>query len=84
MLTGNIQSVAPDDVDAVITSEAREVDSEEYVRDLSLSGKKKGLILIAHEAGEEAGMVMFTDWLPTIIPGLKVINVPTTDRMWIA
>jgi putative NIF3 family GTP cyclohydrolase 1 type 2 len=83
-LVGNIQGLAPDDVDAVVTSEAREVDSEEYVRDLSLSGKKKGMILIAHEAGEEAGMVLFTEWFPTIIPAVKIVNIPTTDRMWIA
>ncbi len=83
-LANNIAGLAPDDVDAVITSEAREVDSEEYVRDLNLSGKKKGMILIAHEAGEEAGMVLFTEWFPTILPGVKVVNIKTTDRMWIA
>lgn len=80
-LANNVLGLAPDDVDAVVTFEAREVDSGEYVRDLSLSGEKKGMILIAHEAGEEAGMVLFTDWLPTIIPGLKVVDVPTRDRM---
>jgi Duf34/NIF3 (NGG1p interacting factor 3) len=83
-LANNIAGLEPADVDAVITSEAREVDSIEYVRDLGLCGKKKGMILIAHEAGEEAGMVLFTEWLSTIIPGLKVVNIKTTDRMWIA
>jgi putative NIF3 family GTP cyclohydrolase 1 type 2 len=83
-LANNVLGLAPDDVDAVVTFEAREVDSEEYVRDLALSGKKKGMILIAHEAGEEAGMVLFTDWLPAAIPGIRVVNVPTRDRMWIA
>ena len=37
-------------------SEAREWDSIEYVRDTVLSGQKKGMVLVSHEAGEEAGM----------------------------
>ena len=57
---------------------------EEYVRDLNLSGKKKGMILIAHEVGEEEGMVLFTSWFPTVVPGVKIVNIKTTDRMWIA
>ena len=83
-LANNIEGLAPQDVDAIVTSEAREVDSEEYVRDLNLSGKKKGMILIAHEVGEEEGMVLFTSWFPTVVPGVKIVNIKTTDRMWIA
>jgi len=70
--------------DAVRTSEAREWDTVEYVRDLVASGEKKGYVLISHEAGEELAMGVFAQWLPEQIPGLRAEFIPTTDRMWIA
>jgi len=82
-LEGNATAFT-ENVEAIITSEAREVDSIEYVRDLTASGRKVAMILIAHEVGEEAGMTEFTDWLPTVAPGIKVINIKTYDKMWIA
>src|ERR1700751_5341696 len=53
-LAGNMARLP--NVDLLITSEAREWDSIEYVRDTVLSDQNQGLTLISHEAGEEAGM----------------------------
>jgi len=82
-LDGNMRGLTGD-AEAIIVSEAREVDSIEYVRDLNASGKKKAMILVSHQTGEETGMTAFTEWLPTILPGMKVVNIQTYDRMWIA
>ena len=69
--------------DALIISEAREYDSIEYVRDVIYSGEKKGVILIAHEAGEEAGMDNFATWIKTFVTEVPVQFIPTNDQMWI-
>lgn len=81
-LDQNMRALAGD-LDAIVVSEAREVDSIEYVRDLNAAGVKKPLILVSHQTGEEAGMTAFAEWLPTLVPGIKVVNIKTTDQMWI-
>ena len=60
--------------------EARERDTAEYVRDLVLSGQKKGMLLCAHETGEEAGMDEFARWLRTIIDEIPVEFIPAGDQ----
>ena len=69
-------------VDLLIVSEARERDTIEYVRDSVLAGQKKGMILISHEAGEEAGMNEFAQWLRTIVTEVPVDFISTTDVFW--
>lgn len=69
-------------VDCVIVSEAREADSHEYLRDVIQSGEKKGAIIIAHQAGEEAGMEEFARWIKPIVPELPVQWIPTNDDFW--
>jgi putative NIF3 family GTP cyclohydrolase 1 type 2 len=80
-LAGNMAALAR--VDALLVSEAREWDSIEYVRDAVLAGQKKGLILISHEAGEEAGMDNFASWLKSFVTEVPVEFIPTHDQMWI-
>lgn len=80
-LAGNME-VLPK-VDMVLISEAREWDSIEYIRDAVLSGQKKGMVLISHEAGEEAGMDECARWLRTFIREVPVRFIPTHDRLWI-
>jgi hypothetical protein len=29
-------------------------------------------------------MTGFTDWPPTVAPGIRVMNIKTGDQMWIA
>ncbi len=80
-LAGNMAALSR--VDALLVSEAREWDSIEYVRDAVLAGEKKGLILISHEAGEEAGMDNFASWLKAFVTEVPVEFIPTRDQMWI-
>ncbi len=80
-LAGNMAALGR--VDALLVSEAREWDSIEYVRDAVLSGEKKGMIVISHEAGEEAGMNNFASWLRGFVTEVPVEFVPTGDQMWI-
>ena len=79
-LAGNM-AVLPK-VDMVLISEAREWDSIEYVRDTVLSGQKKGMVLVSHEAGEEAGMDECARWLRTFVTEVPVEFIPTHDRLW--
>lgn len=80
-LAGNMAALSR--VDAMLVSEAREWDSIEYVRDAVLAGEKRGLILISHEAGEEAGMDNFASWLKTFVTEVPIEFIPTRDQMWI-
>jgi putative NIF3 family GTP cyclohydrolase 1 type 2 len=80
-LAGNMAALPR--VDALLVSEAREWDSIEYMRDAVLAGEKKGLILISHEAGEEAGMDNFASWLKTFVSEVPVEFIPTRDQTWI-
>jgi putative NIF3 family GTP cyclohydrolase 1 type 2 len=66
-------------VDLILVSEARERETIEYVRDTVAAGFPKGMILISHEAGEEAGMDEFAAWLRTIVTEVPVEFIPTKD-----
>jgi putative NIF3 family GTP cyclohydrolase 1 type 2 len=69
-------------VDLILVSEARERETIEYVRDTVQAGQAKGMILISHEAGEEAGMDEFALWQRTIVKEVPVEFVPTNDAFW--
>jgi putative NIF3 family GTP cyclohydrolase 1 type 2 len=69
-------------VDMLLVSEAREWDSIEYVRDTILSGQKKGMVLISHEAGEEAGMDECAKWLRTFISEVPIQFIDSHDPFW--
>ncbi len=79
-LEGNV-AAAPH-ADVLIVSEAREVDSIEWMRDTVLSGQKKAMILIAHEKGEEAGMDNCAKWLRTFITDVPVEFVSSGEPFW--
>lgn len=81
-LAGNLSAL--EHADVALASEVREWESVEYVRDLIASGARKGLIVISHEAGEEEGMIVFTEWLKSWAPQIKTVFVPTNDRMYFA
>ena len=80
-LEGNMEILAKSDL--IIVFEARERDTAEYVRDAILAGQKKGMLLCAHETGEEAGMDEFARWLRTIIDEVPVEFIPAGDQFWI-
>ena len=81
-LGGNME-VLPK-VDMILISEAREFDSIEYIRDSILLGQKKGMVLVSHEAGEEAGMDYFAQWLRTFVSEVPVKFISCTDDFWMA
>jgi hypothetical protein len=79
-LVGNMAAMPL--ADALLVSEAREWDSIEYARDTVASGQAKGIVLISHEAGEEAGMDECARWLRAFISDVPVHFIPTTDVLW--
>jgi len=81
VIAGNMAALPQ--VDMLIVSEAREWDSLEYIRDTVLSGQKKGAVVIAHEAGEEAGMDNFANWARAFVSEVPVKFIETRDQMWI-
>ena len=80
-LSGNM-AVLPT-CDCMLVSEAREWDSIEYVRDAILAGDKKGMILVAHEIGEEAGMDECAKWMRTFVPEVPVEFMNSHEAFWI-
>ena len=79
-LSGNVAMMPR--VDCLLVSEAREWDSIEFCRDTVLSGQKKGMILISHEAGEEAGMNECAKWLRGFITEVPVQFIDSHDPFW--
>ena len=79
-LEGNVENLIHADV--LIVSEARERDSIEWYRDTVLSGQKKGMILIAHERGEESGMENCAKWLRTLISEVPVEFISSGEPFW--
>ncbi len=69
-------------VDILLVSEAREWDSIEFVRDTILSGQKKGMVLISHEAGEEAGMDECAKWMRTFVSEVPIQFIDSHDPFW--
>ena len=79
-LTQNVAGVEASDV--VMSSEVREWETAEYGRDMIVAGLKRGMVIIAHEAGEENGMEHFTNWFQQQFPSIRIENIKTTDRLW--
>ncbi len=77
-LGGNMELLGKSDL--IVVFEARERDTVEYVRDVVLSGQKKGMLLCAHETGEEAGMDEFARLLRTIVDEVPVEFIPAGDQ----
>jgi putative NIF3 family GTP cyclohydrolase 1 type 2 len=61
--------------DIAIGPEVREWDSAELTRDAVMLGANKGLILIAHERGEEGGMELCREWLRPLIPEVRLAYI---------
>ncbi len=69
--------LAQSDVQAVLCGEAQEWESYEYVRDAATQGRDKALIVLGHQASEEAGMTYVTRVLSRIAPSIPVHFVAT-------
>ena len=71
--------VLQSEVDVMIIGETSEWQIPEYVRDAQSQGLSKALIVIGHEASEEAGMAYLAAWLRPKYPDLKITHVPSGD-----
>jgi len=67
------------DVEVLLVGESREWETIEYVRDASLQGKKKALIVIGHIPSEEEGMKECARWIKSLFPHLDVSYVPSGE-----
>jgi putative NIF3 family GTP cyclohydrolase 1 type 2 len=68
--------------DCLISNDNREYDTYEYMRDIVLSGAKKGAIFTSHSTGEDTGMEEFERWAKPFIPEVPIKFIPTTDEFW--
>lgn len=71
-----------DDVEVVLAGESAEWEGVEYVRDASLQGRHKGLILLGHEVSEEAGMRVVAEDLRKLFPGIPVTHITEQQPLW--
>jgi putative NIF3 family GTP cyclohydrolase 1 type 2 len=69
--------------DVVIVSEGREFDAFQFFQDCNELGIPKGLIMHAHQQGEEYGMQAAEAWFASIAPEVPVRYVPTSESFWV-
>jgi putative NIF3 family GTP cyclohydrolase 1 type 2 len=68
--------------DCLLSNDNREYDTYEYMRDLVLSGARKGAIFASHSSGEDLGMEEHARWLKPIVTEVPIQFIPTTDEFW--
>ncbi len=74
---------AAQDADVVVGGEVREWETVEYFRDVVSSGEKKGLIVLPHEGGEEAGMEECARWVREFVTEVPVQFIASGDPFWV-
>ena len=67
------------DVEVLIVGEVNEWETPEYVRDAREQGAAKALIVMGHQASEEAGMASLAAWLRPRFPDLNITHIPSGD-----
>jgi len=67
------------DIDVLIVGESQEWEAVEYVRDASLAGLNKGLIIMGHAESEEPGMRYLRDWLTPMFPNIDIHHIAAGD-----
>jgi putative NIF3 family GTP cyclohydrolase 1 type 2 len=81
-LQKQVRALRLDDVEVLLVGESAEWEAVEYVRDASLQGRHKALILMGHQVSEEAGMKVVAEDLRALFPNLVVIHIPAGQPMW--
>ncbi|MBO0724243.1 MAG: Nif3-like dinuclear metal center hexameric protein [Blastocatellia bacterium] len=76
------QTLQRDDVEALLTGEAREWETIEYGDDAVAAGKRKALIVLGHIPSEQAGMEECARWLKNFITEVPVEFIPTKEPFW--
>lgn len=83
--SGREQQIAmleKENIEILVAGEAREWETVEYARDAAAEGRRKGLILLGHEASEEAGMQYCATWLKTFIPEVPIEFIKAGEPFW--
>jgi putative NIF3 family GTP cyclohydrolase 1 type 2 len=76
------QILQRDDVEVLLTGEAREWETIEYGDDAVAEGKRKALIVLGHIPSEQAGMDECARWLKTFVTEVPVEFIPTKEPFW--
>lgn len=74
-----IKLLERDDVQLLVVGESREWETVPYVVDAQAEGRSKALILLGHEASEEAGMDECARWVRTLFPGMPITFIPAEE-----
>ncbi len=69
------------EIDTLIVGESAEWEGVEYVRDASLAGFQKSMIIMGHAQSEEPGMAYLKDWLAPLVPGVQISHIAAGDPM---
>jgi putative NIF3 family GTP cyclohydrolase 1 type 2 len=76
------QILEREDVEALLTGEAREWETIEYADDAAAEGKRKALIVLGHIPSEQAGMDECARWLKTFVTEVPVEFIPAKEPFW--
>jgi putative NIF3 family GTP cyclohydrolase 1 type 2 len=71
-----------EDVEALLTGEAREWETIEYGDDAVAEGKRKALIVLGHIPSEQAGMEECARWLKNFVTEVPVEFIPAKEPFW--
>ncbi len=77
-----IQALEHPGVEVLVTGEASEWETVEYVRDAALQGRPMALILLGHNASEEIGMKPFATRVQQLFPQIPVSFIPAGEPYW--
>lgn len=76
---GEWQVEALRQADVLISGEAPEWQTYEYVRDAIAVGQSKAMVMLGHERSEEPGMAYLAKWLAERLPGIPIAHIPSGE-----
>jgi putative NIF3 family GTP cyclohydrolase 1 type 2 len=79
----HIKALQQPDLELLIIGEVPEWETIEYVRDASLEGQHKGLILLGHVKSEQIGMKPFATRIQQLFPKTPVRYIPAEQPYWL-
>ncbi len=78
-LNRQVEAIEDPGTEVEVIGEATEWEAIPYVRDAQAQGRRKALILLGHNASEEAGMQYCAEWLKGVLPGLRIDYLPAGE-----
>ena len=66
-------------VDVAICGDIIEWTLPAYVRDATMLGMEKGMLMLGHERSEEAGMKHMVEWMQDIVNGTEVVFIDAKE-----